>query len=449
MIPLAPLLALVLAGGLSDSQVFQREANGTASPAINGTSATAGRLSYSRDGTSWQPLTTIPAGKWEARLPALPTGGPYTLRFRLEDSAGRQLGEVTRADVFVGDLWVLAGQSNMVGRARVLPAHETDHRVRMMALDGVWQLATHPLHAEVLPPGVTRPGTGPGLDFALAMVRKTGVPIGLLPCAKGGTSMAQWSPDLASQGTASLYGRLLERVRLAGGNITGILWYQGENDTGPKPAAVYKEKFQELVGRLRADLKRPELPFYYAQLSRYVNKPAEFYAHWNVVQEAQRTSEREVPNVRMVATIDLEMRDLIHISEGSQARLGRRFAHAVQGRGGPRLAEARWTSYNELRLRLTGVNGALQTAHGRIFGFEALTPDGRRLPLFYRVAVDPATGEIVLNTNSVREDPPQIDLWYGHGHDPICTLTDSDDLALPAFGPFRLPPQPPAPVRKR
>lgn len=449
MISCFSLLAALLFTGLNDSQVIQREANGAASPIISGNSDTAGRLFSRVDTGGWKELTAAPAGAWKTQLPPIPVGGPYTVQVRFDDAAGKTVGEKSFRDIYVGDLWVLAGQSNMVGRARVVSGHATDPRVRMMALNGVWQLATHPLHEEPLPPGVTRPGTGPGLDFALAMVRKSGVPIGLLPCAKGGTSMAQWSPDLAAKGPGSLYGRMIDRVQLAGGKITGVLWYQGENDTGPKPAAVYKAKFQEFVARLRADLKRPDLPFYYAQLARYINKPTEFYGDWNIVQEAQRASESEIPNVRMVATVDLDMKDLIHISEGAQARLGRRFANAAQGRAGPRFVDARWTSYNELRVRLTGVNGALQTNHGRIFGFDAMTPDGRRIPLFFRAAVDAATGEIVLSANSVRETPEQIDLWYGHGHDPICNLTDSEDLALPAFGPFRLPPQPPAPVRVR
>jgi sialate O-acetylesterase len=262
--------------------------------------------------------------------------------------------------------------------------------------------------------------------------------------------MEQWSPALAAQGSASLYGNLLGQVRLAGGRVTGVLWYQGENDTGPEPSAVYKAKFQALVARLRADLNRPDLPFFYAQLARYANLPAKFYAEWNVVQEAQRVSESDIPNARLVATVDLEMGDLIHLSRPSQDRLGRRFALAVQGKGGPRLAEARWDSPNELRLRLTGVNGGLRAPGGRVFGFEAVAAGDQRKIYFFQVSLDPAKGEVVilLNRDSAERTAPEaIDLWYGRGHDPICNLTDALDLALPAFGPVRLPPRPAAPPR--
>ena len=252
--------------------------------------------------------------------------------------------------------------------------------------------------------------------------------------------MDQWSPALAAQGTASLYGNMLEQVRLAGGKVAGVLWYQGENDTGEEPAVLYPQKFRGLIAKVRDDLGRPELPFYYAQLSRFAGTvtPA-YYGAWNQVQEAQRLAETQIPHVGMVATIDLELGDHIHLNQPSLERLGRRFAQAAQGRGGPRLHEVRWVSANELRLRFTGVNGALKAEGGRVFGFEARSPDGNFIPLFHRAFIDPATNEIVFGLNSLKDLPAEMDLWYGRGLDPICNLVDSEDLALPAFGPFRLP----------
>lgn len=452
MIAFLPLFAaFAFTGGLNDSQVLQREADGTAAPIVTGTSDGPGRLYCRIDDGRWSELTSVKAGDWKAQLPALPTGGPYTVHFRLDDASGKPVGEKSYREVFVGDLWVLAGQSNMVGRAKIDPSYKTDPRVRMLALDGKWQLATHPLHEQVTPPGVTRPGSALGLEFGKTMAAALNVPIGLLPCAQGGTSLAQWSPDPASPHSLKLYQRLLAQVRLAGGKVTGVLWYQGENDTGPEPSAVYRTKFKGFVAQLRTDLRRPDLPFYYAQLARFANKPAKFYAEWNAVQEAQRRAEAEIPHARMVATLDLEQGDHIHLGTESQDRLGRRFAAVALGKTGPRLADARWTSPNEIRLRLTGATGPLAAAGGRVFGFEATTADGQPRHLFFRVSLDAATGEVVLATNRdspAREVPEAIDLWYGRGHDPICNLTDAADLALPAFGPLRLPPRPPLPPRK-
>ncbi|RZL14112.1 MAG: sialate O-acetylesterase, partial [Hymenobacter sp.] len=45
-------------------------------------------------------------GRWQATLPAMPAGGPYTLQVR-----GRSTIELT--DVVFGDVWLAAWQSNM------------------------------------------------------------------------------------------------------------------------------------------------------------------------------------------------------------------------------------------------------------------------------------------------------------------------------------------------
>jgi len=441
--------AVTFTGGLSDSQVLQRDARGTAIPLLQGTADTPGRLQSRVGDSAWADVAPLSAGRWEARLPALPTGGPHRVAVRVLDATGATAAERSFRDVYVGDLWILAGQSNMVGRARIEEPYPRDPRVRLFTLQGAWQPATHPLHEEPLPPGVTRPGHGPGLEFARTLVAATGVPIGLIACAKGGTSMDQWSPDAGGTGRNALYANLLAQVKLAGGRVTGALWYQGENDSGPEPSAAYQRKFLALVARLRADLGRPDLPFLYAQLGRLANEVQKFYAEWNVIREAQRTAEAMIPPpARLVATVDLDNGDYIHLSRESQDRLGRRFAHAALGQGGPRFVDARWSSPNELRVRLSGVNGELRAPGGRIFGFEATTPDGQRRLLFFRTTWDATASEIVLHANrdsARRTGPEEIDLWYGRGHDPICNLTDALDLALPAFGPIRLPPRPAAP----
>ncbi len=442
--------AITFTGGLSDSQVLQRETNGTAAPVVTGKSDRPGRL-QSRDARGqWSDVAPVRAGNWQAKLPALPTGGPHVVSVRVVDATGATAAEKTYRDVYVGDLWILAGQSNMVGRARIEEPYPRDPRVRLFSLQGEWQLAAHPLHEEPLPPGVTRPGHGPGLEFGRELARTLSVPIGLIACAKGGTSMAQWSPDAGGSGRNALYANLLAQVKLAGGKVAGVLWYQGENDTGAEPAAIYRTKFKEFVARLRADLGRPDLPFHYAQLGRLANEVQKFYAEWNVVREAQRLAEAEIPHARLVATVDLENGDYIHLGRESQDRLGRRFARAALGQGGPRFGDARWTSPNELRVRLSGVNGGLLAPGGRPFGFEVTTPAGQRRLVFFRTSIDAATGEIVLWANrdsTSRTAPEELELWYGRGHDPICNLTDALDLALPAFGPVRLPPRPAAPPR--
>ena len=42
--------------------------------------------------------------------------------------------------------------------------------------------------------------------------------------------MEQWNPAKKEQGGNSLYGSMLRQVKLAGGKVRGVLWYQGESD---------------------------------------------------------------------------------------------------------------------------------------------------------------------------------------------------------------------------
>jgi hypothetical protein len=157
------------------------------------------------------------------------------------------------------------------------------------------------------------------------MVRRTGVPIGLVPCAHGGTSMDQWSPALKDQGGASLYGGMVRRFQAVGGRVTGVLWYQGESDANPKAAPLFEQKFVDLIKAIRADFNQPDLPFYYVQIGRYVN--ATNLDEWHAVQDAQRRVESMLPNIAMTHCADCELDDGIHVGTDSQPLLGRRLAN--------------------------------------------------------------------------------------------------------------------------
>lgn len=43
-----------------------------------------------------------------------------------------------------------------------------------------------------------------------------------------------------------------------------------------------------------------------------------------------------------------------------------------------------------------------------------------------------------LSAESAQSLPKDLELSYGRGLNPICHVVDSEDLALPAFGPLRI-----------
>jgi hypothetical protein len=364
--------------------------------------------------------------------------------------------DVDGVNVLVGDLWVLAGQSNMEGVGDLADVEPPHPRVHSFQSREQWAPAEEPLHwlgespravhhainGQPMPRS-TPPrdpnrlkGSGLGLAFARALVEADGVPVGLIPAAHGGTSMQQWDPARKGQGGGSLYGATLERVRAVGGKVAGILWYQGESDANPADAPLYTARMTDLVRSFRADLSRPALPFYFVQLGPFVQDPStEGVDGWNAVREAQRLLSRSLPDVGMASAIDLGLDDAIHIDTAGLRALGRRLARIALGHPAPALAGAAWDrDLNRLRVSFANVEGCLQ-ATGRPAGFSLRDAAGAEKSLIYKTTLDGADAVVRLNEAF---HPAGLFLWYGHGFDPYCNITDESGASLPTFGPLPL-----------
>lgn len=453
--------------GLAPHQVVQRAADGAAALACAGTAAGAGRVEgrVLRDGgplpgLDWRACGAARDGVWSATLQAVPSGGPYRVEWRLVDAAGAVVAATAVEPILVGDLWILAGQSNMQGIGDMLDVEPPSPQVTMYGCGERWEPATEPLHrllespypvywrgneaarrlalAGQLPPPAK--GAGLGLAFAKAYAARAGVPVGLIPAALGGTSMAQWSPGLRDQGGESLYGALLLRVRAAGGRVAGMLWYQGESDANAEAAPLFADNFARFVAAVRADLGQPELPFIYAQLGRVV-ATWDVAPYWNAVQEAQRLAEGTIPRAAMATTVDLELDDLIHVGTDGLKRLGRRMerqaarllGYDADTGPGPRPSRVRRVP-GGLVVEFEGVNGDLSPRR-HIAGFSIVNASGALEPLVVDASVDRQRPHAVriLTGNDV---PDGCALWYGRGLAPYCNLTDSLDLGAPVFGPW-------------
>lgn len=461
--------------GLQEEQVLQRDMEGLAQVVLEGTATgkrTKGKAIEARligangvvKGQDWRPVGQIQKQAWTAQVTGLPTGGPYRLEVRVEGTTS-----ISSVDnILVGDLWILAGQSNMEGLGDLVDVEQPDPLVHSFDLADHWEVAQEPLHTlvgaadrvhwrrntqgeyerltgERLQQYIQerRKGAGLGLPFAVILAKRTGIPIGLIPCAHGGTSMQQWSPALRDQEGDSLYGSLFRRFQAAGGKVRGMLWYQGESDANSKAAPEFANAFQNFVAAVRKDFKQPELPFYYVQIGRHISDANS--RDWNQVQEAQLKAEAALPNAGMVVAADLSLDDGIHVSTPDLKRLGRRLADRVCHDLFPRLAD-----YGELKpgprpvaailkngviqVRFTGVNLRLES-QGRISGFSIHESTGKEFPAIYKAVVDPAEASTVLLYISGKL-PEKAVLWYGFGKDPYINLHDTADFAVPVFGPL-------------
>ena len=482
--------SIKVSSGLVDYQVLQRDQNGAGTAAFAGTAAVRFNNRYieakvSKDGTEvrgWTGIGQIKAGKWTGTLPNIPTGGPYQIDIRVSLPQGQSV-TASIGNVLVGDLWVLAGKSNMEGVGNLADLPRPLSEVHTFDMTDVWGIAKDPLHTlrsavdkvhwaknkdgelqrltgDALEQYIAnrKKGAGPGLPFAISMYQRTGVPVGLIPCAHGGTSMDQWDPAKKGEGGGSLYGATIRRIQAVGGKIKGILWYQGEAEASAKLAPVFQTKFENLIQAFRLDTGQADLPFYYVQIGLHVSNGGQ--AEWNAVQEAQRLVELKVPRTGMVAAIDVALDDGIHVSTSDQLRIGRRLAalaaHDLYSenskenaamRRGPRPVSAKYEN-RVIRVEFKDVNGQL-ASEGRISGFVVMNAEGQPLPAIYKSRFDPKDGTVIdLEVQS--ELPQGATLRYGLGRNPYCNVRDTLDMALPSFGPFPIEgiPPPAAPKPK-
>jgi sialate O-acetylesterase len=283
------------------------------------------------------------------------------------------------------------------------------------------------------------------LAFGKDLERRTGVPIGLLVCSHGGTSLAQWSPDLLDQGGASLYGSLARRIAAAGGKVRGVAWYQGESDAmDPATSRNYARSFAAFVRAVRELVADPTLAWVYVQIGCFYVDGAsrEMVEGWDAVQDAQVRVESDIQPAAFTTAIDLALSDAIHVETAGLRRLGRRLgylAHKVaygsaDGEIGPRPAGVTVAPDRKtVEVKFDHVNGGLRP-EGRAVGIVVYRGDDPVPPTRCEVGADRRC--VVLEYADPL--PAGAVLYYGRGLNPACGLADEADLPVPVFGPVSL-----------
>jgi len=452
--------------GLFDGHVLQRRIGG-ARAAISGSCAAEGPVIATVRGEGGvlpqyheRAIGRADGGRFHGVLNRLPAGGPYAVTL----ACGCE--KVLVRDVFVGDLWLLAGQSNMEGCAIIERVPEPHPQVRCFTMGRRWKMACDPLHlrdespdfvhggngiaaADRLPRRAKR-GGGLGVHFGRLMHAYTGVPQGVIATAQGGSSLQQWSPDLRDLGGHSLYGSMWLSLQAVGQPLAGVLWSQGESESLPHLSRAYTPHMCGLVNSLRRDLEQPKLPWLIVQTGRFIK--GETYSEsawpdptsWNLIQEQQRLLPKVVSCCAIVPSVDLELDDLVHLGSDALSILASRLAnvatHLVFGdkSAGREIspAEIRFHKASrpygpQITVDFDGVAGGLHSA-GPVRGFTLIQANGNPVACIHRVTLD---GSRVL-IHLIGMPSPGSKLIYGYGLDPFCNLEDDRGMAVPVFGPL-------------
>jgi len=230
-----------------EHMVLQRDANdpvwGTAAPGEHVTVTIASQT---------KETDAAPNGTWRVVLDPVSAGGPYEMVV-----AGAS-NTLTFGDILFGDVWLMAGQSNLMIH-RPFPgvmADNPDSRVfKRTWFDRVGGIPFH---------------------FARSMTEELGIPVAVLQCtARGSSGLARtWiapeGADLGDQVIADIiatgnFGQSYEAsvVRDEGFKIKGFIWWQGESDTRSRndPGEEYAHVLPAVVQSWRHMWQDDTLPF--------------------------------------------------------------------------------------------------------------------------------------------------------------------------------------------
>ncbi|SEO06429.1 sialate O-acetylesterase [Amphibacillus marinus] len=113
---------------------------------------------------------------------------------------------------------------------------------------------------------------------------------------------------------------------LNGLSVKGVLWYQGESNTGDPDD--YAEKFKRLVKDWRITLAAPTLPFIFVQLANLETGNQQQESNWALLRDQQRQC-LEIDHTAMVVSIDIGEANDLHPQD--KKTLGQRLARCAQG----------------------------------------------------------------------------------------------------------------------
>jgi hypothetical protein len=184
----------------------------------------------------------------------VPAGGWYKVEVRASRSDKPISPSVTIDKVGVGEVFVIAGQSNSTNSGEFKTKQSSG---MVSSFSGTsWQVANDPQ------PGTSDNSTGgsPWPAFGDAMYARYKVPIGIASTGFGGTSVKQWQPG------EGLFTNTTRRIHQLGpGGFRALLWHQGESDV-----AMTTDDYVRLLTIVIKESKRQagwEFPWFVAKVS--------------------------------------------------------------------------------------------------------------------------------------------------------------------------------------
>jgi hypothetical protein len=238
-------------------QVFQRSGTtGTISISgtVYGTSNVTVEASWS--GGAYADIATGVTGAFSGSL-ASQTHGQGTLTLRIKTTT------VTASVDYVGigDVFVIAGQSNASGRGTntdlayshaTLKAGNFGNGYDWKELSSLY-FDDNTIQTDTVSGDAAYNYTSAWIPMTTLFLADQAVPVAFIPCAKGGTTIADWQPGADHSDRTTLYGSMNYRIGQVGGAKAVLLWL-GENDVVAGTAeATFNSGLDTLANAVNSD----------------------------------------------------------------------------------------------------------------------------------------------------------------------------------------------------
>jgi hypothetical protein len=270
-----------------DYQVFQRQTRTTGTVLVSGRTATECDRVEARASGPWAAIPFDAAmHQFHGNL-AEAAGGFFAVEVRLL-RAGEAVAQVTVPHVGVGEVFIIAGQSNATNYGE--ERQQTKSGMVVTFSGEEWRIADDPQ------PGVQDTSRNGSFipAFGDALYEKLRVPIAVACVGHGSTSVRQWLPkgerfrlqptmtrfvepagEDAWESTGQLFEGMMRRIRQLGDHgFRALLWHQGESDAHQKPehgisADEYGILLKRVIQASRAQAGW-DFPWFVAQVSYHV-----------------------------------------------------------------------------------------------------------------------------------------------------------------------------------
>ena len=280
-------------------------------------------------------------GSWVLIFSPVDYGGPYEVEIWLDGA------KILLENIYFGDIYLLSGQSNMQMKLSMTKepreAYKGNENVRLYTVDRIEDEEC--FHARDGWVELTKENAeyfsalGYYIGQNLATKNRK---IGLIACYQGASIIQTWLPKSVAEReeflddlpvhSRSVYplwnadGQLFEYQlkTILPFSIAGVVWYQGESNTGEGEGKKYFELLQALVESWREAFIDIELPFVIVQLAD-LNGNSEA---WNRVQSAQLRAGEVIEGVSCVVCRDICEDDDIHPQ--SKCGLGKRISNVLK-----------------------------------------------------------------------------------------------------------------------